>query len=124
MLDSKWATQTSEKLTVNKDCEKNICTSAERAEFDMTQWRQRVRESLPQGGAIVQGDRKSGMDVTLMWMDKEQTLDEEVDGALNRSLRLAPVCTADASGAIVHNCCPDVAAAPAGVRCLRMSFLP
>lgn len=126
VLASKWSVQAGEALSISKNCETSSCTADERASFDMTTWRQRVRETLPQGGAIVQGDRKTGIEVTLMWMDKEQTTDlaDETTGVINRSLRKAPLCTSDASNTVVHNCCPDIAAAPEGVRCLRMSFLP
>ena len=125
-LTSTWATQSAATLTVDKNCETTACTSAERAVFDMTTWRMRVKNILPQGAAYVEGDRKSGIDVTLLWMDKEQTDDtSNADtGGVDRSLKKSAVCSADSDGTIVHNCCPAGVAAPEGVRCLRMSFLP
>ena len=126
VLLSTWNAQAADKLSMTVDCETTVCTSSQRAEFDLVYWRRRVRNELPQGAAIVQGNRRDGIDITLMWMDKEQT-SSEVDpetGKGNRSLQKAALCKADALGTIVHNCCPGIAAAPEGVRCLRMSFLP
>lgn len=125
-LKSTWDTQLADALTVAKNCETTVCTSEERAIFDMTTWRLHVKNVLPQGAAYVEGDRRSGIDVTLLWMDKEQT-DKSINtdtGGIDRSLKKSAVCSVDADGTIVHNCCPAGAAAPAGVRCLRMSFLP
>ena len=126
VLESTWEAQSAENLNITKNCEATACTSVERAAFDMTAWRRRVRDELPQGAAIVQGDRKSGIDVTLMWMNKEQTTEStNADtGRIDKALKLAPVCTLDTSNTEVYNCCPELAKAPEGVRCLRMSFLP
>lgn len=126
VLTSAWTVQNKETLDVKKNCMTTVCTVNERAEFDMTSWRSRVRDTLPQGAALVSGDRKSGIDVTLMWMDKEQTriTENEDTGKLDRALTKSVTCKTDVSSSIVHNCCPAEAAAPAGVRCLRMSFFP
>ncbi|WP_370681518.1 type IV pilus modification protein PilV [Comamonas sp. GB3 AK4-5] len=126
VLESSWADQAGAPPTVGKDCERTLCSAAERAGFDMALWRQRVRELLPQGAAMVQGDKALGIDVTLMWMDKEQLSEtrEKDGGGIAKQLRLAPVCVLDADQTMVYNCCPGQARAPAGVRCWRMSFLP
>lgn len=125
-LEKTWAVQSAATLEGAKNCLSSSCSAQERADFDMLGWRQRVRDLLPQGRAMVQGDRRSGIRVTLMWMDKEQTAEiEDADtGIKEQALSKAPVCTVDADSTIVHNCCPAEAAVPAGVRCLRMSFLP
>lgn len=125
-LNETWEDQVQETLSVDKDCENEECNSAERAEFDMTKWRMRVRDTLPQGNALVVGNRRDGIDIALMWMDKEQTEAEtdEATGESTKILKLAPICGTDSEQTIVHNCCPAAAAAPAGVRCLRMSFIP
>lgn len=126
VLLSPWGEQSKASLAVHTDCDTAACTSDERATYDMLIWRQRVRSALPQGAAIVQGNRKEGVEVALMWMDKEQAADvaDADTGELSRSLQKSPVCSADEVSNIVHNCCPAIAAAPEGVRCLRMSFLP
>lgn len=126
VLDSTWAAQALVPLDAGKNCEKTACTSAERARFDMTVWRQHVRDWLPQGAAIVQGDRKAGIEVTLMWMDKEQLSEARSPqtAEIDRQLRSAPVCDMGAGGTMVYSCCPAVAQVPVGVRCWRMSFLP
>jgi len=126
VLRSTWSVQSQASLDIHKDCITAACSSSERAEFDMTAWRQNVRNALPQGAAFVDGDRKSGIHVTLMWMDKEQTraTENEETGRLDRKLTKSLICKMDADSTMVHNCCPADAAAPAGVRCLRMSFLP
>lgn len=126
VLRSNWSTQLKEEVTVDKDCEKSTCDSAQRAAFDMAVWRQQVRASLPQGSAIVDGDRKSGIDVTLMWMDKGLTVDtvDKEKGELNRNLEKSPQCGAGVEDVAVYGCCPEIAAAAEGVRCLRLSFLP
>ncbi|MDR3005034.1 MAG: type IV pilus modification protein PilV [Acidovorax sp.] len=126
VLESSWADQAGAPPAMGKDCGRTTCSAAERAGFDMALWRQRVRELLPQGAAVVQGDRASGIEVTLMWMDKEQLSETrgQDGGGITRQLRLAPVCALDVEQAMVYHCCPGLARAPAGVRCWRMSFLP
>ena len=126
LLESDWKTQLEETISIDLNCETNACTSDERAEFDMGTWRLRVRDTLPRGNALLQGSRRDGFDVTLMWMDKEQTSDEENEetGEKDRVLKKAPVCQDGSEHTIVHNCCPAEADAPEGVKCLRMSFLP
>lgn len=108
-----------------------VCEPANRAAYDMLAWRQRVRNSLPQGAVFVTGDRSTGIVVTLMWMDKDNT-DKNVstnDGtnATQSNLALATQCGAVDSanlGLARQTCCPDAASAPAGVRCNRFSFTP
>lgn len=127
VLESSWADQAGAPPAMGKDCDRAPCSAAERAGFDMALWRQRVRELLPQGAAMVQGDKASGIDVTLMWMDKErlsETRDKD-GGGIGQQLRQASVCAAaDAEQSMVYSCCPDLARAPAGVRCWRISLLP
>lgn len=126
VLESSWSKQLAEALSITLNCSTSACTSIERAEYDMKRWRMRVRDELPQGNALVEGNRRDGIQVTLMWMDKEQTAwTEDVDtGERALVLQQAPPCSTRTEGTIVHNCCPEAAEAPAGVRCLRMAFLP
>ena len=114
-------------------CEGNtaICTPANRAKYDMLTWRQRVRTSLPQGAVFVTGDRSTGIVVTLMWMDKDNTdkaaSTNDGTSATQANLVTATQCSALANttiGLARQTCCPDAAKAPAGVRCNRFSFTP
>lgn len=120
-ITDNWATQQSAALTVSKNCETSSCTEQERSDYDMVTWRQRVRTLLPQGAAMVSGDKGNGIDLTLMWMDKEQTKEES--GV--RALKKAPVCAADTPvGMAQQSCCPSAANAPEGVRCARFFLTP
>ena len=110
-----------------------VCTPTQRAEYDLLTWRKRVRESLPQGAAYTAGNRRTGIDVTLMWFDKENTdkSSKTDDGTTATAVGLiaAPTCEAvEAAGVntglALQTCCPQAAAAPAGVRCTRFSFMP
>ncbi|MDR7377404.1 type IV pilus assembly protein PilV [Rhodoferax ferrireducens] len=108
-----------------------VCIPADRATYDMLTWRQRVRNSLPQGAVFVTGDRSTGVVVTLMWMDKDNTdrtaSTNDGTSATQPNLVLATQCSTVAStnfGLARQTCCPDAAAAPAGVRCNRFSFMP
>jgi type IV pilus assembly protein PilV len=121
-LSANWNTQASETLTIAKDCLSTLCTAAERAAYDMMIWRQQIRRQLPQGAAIVSGNRTSGMTVSMMWYDK-QFVDN--DSALISSNSCETVnASSTYTAAARSNCCPDAAAAPAGVRCVNFSFVP
>lgn len=126
VLRSNWSTQLKDNVIVEKNCEKSTCDFSQRAAFDMAVWREQVRASLPQGSAIVDGDRKSGIDITLMWMDKGMAVDsvDKDKGEINRILEKSPQCGTGVEHVAVYGCCPEIAAAPEGVRCLRLSFLP
>jgi type IV pilus assembly protein PilV len=128
VLSSDWAAQQSATLTITKDCETDTvdCTAAERATYDMAIWRQRVRSTMPQGAALLEGDRSMGITVTFMWFDKDQT---DKGSNSNSALQKAPVCstsdeTAGSNRMGLQNCCPTQANAPAGVRCNRFTFIP
>lgn len=119
LLDKTWTAQQSDALTISKNCETASCTSSERATFDLLTWRQLVRASMPQGGAFLSGNRRDGLTATMMWYDKEQ-IDK------NNALLKAPACSSATAkkGMGRQSCCPDAAAAPAGVRCISFSFVP
>lgn len=127
-LSDTWSTQQSATLTVSKYCENDgvSCTTSERSSYDMIAWRQRVRAAVPQGAALVSGDRASGFQVTFMWMDKNLT---DKGSASDSVLIKAPVCstateTANSNRMGQQNCCPAEASAPEGVRCNRFTFFP
>lgn len=100
------------------------------ATYDVLTWRKRVRESIPQGAVFVAGNRLTGIDVTFMWLDKDNT-DKSLrtnDGttATAVSLVAAKSCsTSDTeSGIAQQTCCPAAASVVNGVRCTRFSFMP
>lgn len=119
IINENWTAQQTASFTLTKNCETTACTSAERAVYDLKIWRQSVRNNMPQGSAIISGDRANGIDVTVMWFDKERT-DKDF------TLQAAPICSSNNSetGMAQQSCCPAVAAAPVGVRCARFSFVP
>ncbi|EZP63671.1 type IV pilus modification protein PilV [Delftia sp. RIT313] len=118
-IASDWTAQQKDSFSVSKNCNTAACTSSERATFDLLTWRQKVRDSMPQGGAMLSGNKRDGITVTLMWFDKEFT-----DGSSDATLQKAPTCNADQSGMARQTCCPAEAKAVEGVRCSRFSFVP
>ncbi|WP_265288509.1 type IV pilus modification protein PilV [Verminephrobacter eiseniae] len=111
IIGATWAAQQSAALNpVTPDCETATCTSSQRAAHDLQVWRQRVRNNLPQGAALISGDRKIGLTVTMMWFDKELIVVHE--------------CSDEEKGMAQQTCCPPEADAPDGVRCARFSFIP
>ena len=125
VLGDNWTTQQAADLSAdpNPNCETAACTSTERAAFDLLMWRKRVRDGMPQGAALVSGNRAEGIDVTMMWFDKEM-LDQTTNTAATPTLVKAPVCAGTETGMAQQSCCPADAAAPEGVRCARFSFVP
>lgn len=125
VIGSDWSTQQNESLTPTKDCASTICNTAERADYDVKTWRQKVRDSVPQGSAMLSGNKRDGVLLTLMWFDKELTdRTTASDGSVSIALKKAPVCNADQTGMAQQTCCPEEAKAPEGVRCSRFSFVP
>jgi type IV pilus assembly protein PilV len=105
------------------------CTPAQRADFDMLIWRNLVRRSLPNGAVMVGGTALTGMDVTIMWLDKDFTARNTTnadDVALDdlSTTNTCPAAGAAASEAQRRFCCPTSAAVPAGVRCYNTVILP
>lgn len=115
-----WADQTANAIAAPaRDCLQVACSSAERADYDMQTWRTKARQSLPQGSVHINGTIFNGMNVSLMWFDKEY---KQANGT---DLRPAPVCNA-ATDTVAQQqiCCSQDAAVPAGVRCYNFRFLP
>ncbi len=122
ILSDNWATQKTATLTTpSPNCETAVCTTSERSAYDMMVWRQRVRTGLPQGAALLTGDRRDGITVTLMWYDKDF---RDKGSAADSALMTSAACTGAENGLAQQTCCPAVAAAPAGVRCAGFSFIP
>jgi type IV pilus assembly protein PilV len=113
-LSDNWTTQTAATLTLARDCADVDCTSAQRAAYDMTVWRQQLRAKLPQGAAIVTGNRTRGIAVSILWFDKQFASTSASCEALDDTAPL-PART---------SCCPNAAAVVEGVRCLNFAFLP
>ncbi|WP_225977141.1 type IV pilus modification protein PilV [Paracidovorax avenae] len=118
-ISDDWATQQSATFSVSRNCETLSCTPTERAAYDLAIWRAKVRTAMPQGGALISGNKRDGFMLTLMWFDKELN-----DGTADRNLVLSATCDADLRGMATQTCCPSEASAPAGVRCSRFSFVP
>ncbi|MEO8120701.1 MAG: type IV pilus modification protein PilV [Rhodoferax sp.] len=122
VLSGTWSTQQAATLTTpSPNCETASCTTAERAAYDMSIWRQRVRAGLPQGAALISGDRRDGINMTLMWFDKGFT---DKGQASDSTLVSALACTGAETGMARQSCCPAASSAPVGVRCANFSFIP
>ncbi|MDE2593225.1 MAG: type IV pilus modification protein PilV [Burkholderiales bacterium] len=105
-----WATQADAPVASSTDCAATVCTAPDLlAEWDMAQWRQRVRDELPRGSVQVTGTVADGLTVTLMWQDNEF-------GA--KSL----VCAPGQSPVDARQCCPVELSA--GVRCANFLISP
>lgn len=118
-LSDTWSAQQSADLSSVTNCETNPCNSTQRAAYDMSIWRQKVRAAMPQGGALLSGNKRDGFILTLMWFDKEFN-----DGTSDRTLLSSTTCGNNLQGMAAQACCPPEAEAPVGVRCSRFSFIP
>lgn len=122
VVSDNWATQQADTLaTPSPNCLSASCTTAERAAFDLIAWRQRIRTEMPQGSALVSGDRLAGFNLTFMWYDKEFT---DKGNASDSVVVSSSTCTGSETGLAQQTCCPAAAAAPSGVRCATMRFIP
>ena len=130
-----WATQQAiaTSLLISTACDGSssvVCSPSTRASYDMLAWRKRVRESMPQGAVYVQGNRSNGINVTLMWFDKDNTNRQSGtnDGTANTVVSSVAATSCETitatTGLTLQTCCPQAAAVPAGVRCNRFSFMP
>lgn len=115
-LDATWASQLTLPAAPAIDCNTTICLAPARATYDLTTWRRKVRAELPSGSAMVQGSDQAGVNITLMWFDK--------DFRTGETMRQSPTCTAAMTGGAAQTCCPSEASAPVGVRCHRTTILP
>lgn len=119
VLTRSWALQQADDLAISTNCLTTTCTAAQRATYDMLAWRASVRRLFPQGAAVVEGNRATGISASIVWFDRQFT---KPDGSLDSSA----VCTAALTGAARAGCCPQAIGnpAPAGVRCTNISFVP
>lgn len=105
-----WADQAAEPVAASIDCNATVCTDASAlAEWDMSNWRQRVRDELPRGSVHVAGSIRDGLTVTFMWQDNEFSA-------------TAAVCEPGLDPVDARQCCPTEL--PAGVRCANFMIVP
>lgn len=99
----------------------SVCTSAQRAAFDLWETRSTVRRSLPQGSFLLAGDTTNGVTVTYMWFDKDY-----LTGTNPPTLQQSAICSATTTREMRQSCCPAAAAVGTtpGVRCLNLTFVP
>jgi type IV pilus assembly protein PilV len=115
-LSSTWAAQATIPSAPTTDCKITACDVAARSKYDLVTWQRKVRSELPQGSALISGDVQSGVNVTILWFDKEFRSGD----VLNQS----PTCTNAMTAGQAQTCCPAAASAPTGVRCHRTTLIP
>ena len=115
-INANYASQATPPTTPSTNCMTTACNASARATYDLAAWRIKVRNELPQGSALITGGQQTGINVTIMWFDKEFRSGE----ALRQTLE----CTAAMTGGATQTCCPAAAEAPAGVRCHNTTLLP
>lgn len=115
-ITSSWASQASPPATPSSDCKTTNCDAATRATYDLATWRIKVRNELPQGSVQISGGQQSGINITVMWLDKEFRSGD--------TLRQSPSCTSSMTGGATQTCCPSTASAPTGVRCHNTTIVP
>lgn len=107
-----------------------VCTPSQRAEFDMSTWRSLVRRTLPNGSVLVGGTALTGMDVTIMWLDKDFTQRNTTNATdvalddLSTTNECPAIGASTSTDAQRRFCCPSIAAVPPGVRCYSMVLFP
>ncbi len=110
LFSADWNGQQDAPKAAGTDCATEVCADAQAlAQWDMANWRQRVRESLPQGSVQVSGDVQNGLNLTVMWQDNDHSA-------------TPPACAAGQSPADARQCCPSQV--PKGVRCANFVIVP
>lgn len=111
LLNASWEQQVTLPPMPSKQCNQQAACLApeELAAWDMVVWRNRVRAELPQGSAMVSGDIRQGMTVTLMWQDNDLTV-------------VSPVCPSSPAATQARQCCPVQQGS--GVRCANFLIIP
>jgi type IV pilus assembly protein PilV len=106
------------------DCGAAVCTPAEMTNYDIANWRRDIRQKLPGGAALLQGNVANGFDVTVMWFDKDYVRGD--DSAFTDTPEATRVCDASDSpnSSNARFCCPAAAQAPVGVRCYTAKVVP
>lgn len=119
LYSANYATSTSATLTSN-NCRATgtYCSTASIAADDISALLTKTRTILPSGSAQVEGSYSAGFILTVMYRDKD-FIDPATGNAMSST-----TCSAASTGTDWRNCCPTTAAAPAGVRCRRLTILP
>lgn len=93
------------------------CSTAQIAADDIASAVFKAQTILPGGTVHITGTAAQGIEVTVMYVDKEF--------AIGGVLQTTPTCNAASAGIDWRNCCPSTALVPmgAGVRCRRFSML-
>lgn len=113
-----WAQQAADPPAPAVNCLTTVCTPVQRAAFDIVAFRAEVRRQFPQGSVLLAGDLgRGGVRATIAWFDRNFTT---VAGELQSS----DTCAVPAVGNAAASCCPAALAAPAGVRCTNVTFVP
>ncbi len=124
-LQTPWDTQAGAAPTAPAmSCLSASCTPTQRAAYDMALWQQNVRRQMPSGSAWVTGNRAQGINVTVMWLDKQFVGTGASNADLAASLSCPAPPAAPLTGMARATCCPVGAAVADGVRCLNFSFIP
>ncbi|MGN6701862.1 MAG: type IV pilus modification protein PilV [Burkholderiaceae bacterium] len=90
----------------------SICTAAQIAQNDISDWFNQIGQELPAGAGTLNGSVGNGFLVRVMWLDKDAVDDQG-------NLLSASQCGASP---VTKNCCP--AGTPAGIRCINTLFIP
>lgn len=124
VYSASFADQSAKPAAYGTNCSTTACTQAQRAEYDMIEWRRLLKDTLPGGAGMVTGDVSTGFNVTVMWFDKDAVQGD--DAAFTDTLQSNQVCTGaeDPTQPIARFCCPSATAAPAGVRCYNTRVVP
>lgn len=125
LYSDNWDAQVSGATAPSRDCSASSgganCSMTQLAAYDLWAVRTEARRLIPQGSLMISGDAAQGMVATFMWFDKDNT---ELNSSGVPELKTAPVCSSTMSSIAQQSCCPTSAAAPAGVRCLNLRFVP
>lgn len=117
-----WGAQQSTPPSTTPKCTADPCSRAERAEFDYTEVRQRMGQTMAQPALqLTVADAKSGsLQATFIWFDKDFTLTG------SSALATSPICSPSDSALQAQTCCPTAAgtASTPGLRCLNLVFVP
>jgi type IV pilus assembly protein PilV len=121
-----YTTQQSGTITfpTTPNCASTTCSLSELSNYDITAWRQSLRNNLPGGAGYVVGDYTTGFDVTVMWYDKEFAVSN--DNAFTDNPDNSRQCRPSDSpaSAAARFCCPENAEVIPGVRCYTTKIFP
>ena len=103
-------------------CNTSDCSPDELAAMQLNNWRVALNASMPGAAALVTGDRSTGYQATIIWLDRANTSKNASTGAETRVA--TTICTGAETGMAARTCCPAAASAPAGAHCTNFTVLP